>query len=91
MTDDSNNNKPTTPIPTITLVASNNNMHRRNVYDNNNKALCSELLALLNNPSPFTNQDLITVATILEKNPQTALAVGSHRRSTIWMCAQHSD
>ena len=49
----------------------------------------SRLLALLNKKLPFTSQDLKEVVDILEHDPQAAAAVGSHSRSTIWMCAQH--
>lgn len=49
------------------------------------------LLALLNKNAPFTNQDLVEVVNILENNQQAASAVGSHSRSTIWICAQHSE
>mmetsp|Transcript_47337 Transcript_47337/g.54671 ORF Transcript_47337/g.54671 Transcript_47337/m.54671 type:complete len:152 (-) Transcript_47337:114-569(-) len=50
----------------------------------------SSLLALLNKKELFTNQDLKEAVDILENDPQAAAAIGSHSRSTIWICAQHS-
>jgi hypothetical protein len=51
----------------------------------------SRLISLLNKKDPFTNQDLIEVADILERDPHAASADGSHSRSTVWICAQHSE
>ena len=51
----------------------------------------ARLFSLLNMNEAFTNQDLVEVVGILDNDPQAASTLGSHGRSTIWMCAQHSD
>lgn len=50
----------------------------------------NKIIHLLNQ-SNFTNQDLAKLLTILCCDKTAGSSMGSHKRSTIWVCCQHSN